>query len=124
MKNNLILFILVLIIVAGGSFFGGLKYQESKSPARGQFRQRTGVNGQNGQAVRGQIIDASADSLTIKLTDGSSIIILLSTNTTIGKMTAGVKSDLKTGETISAFGTKNADGSVTAGNIQLGSPKP
>ncbi len=126
MKNkNLIITILLLVIVAGGAFFAGMKYQQSKSPRpgnfqgnrSGQFQQRTG---QNGRAVNGEILNADDKSITVKLQDGSSKIVLLTETTTINKSAEGSKSDLKEGEKVAVFGTENSDGSVTAQNIQLG----
>lgn len=129
MKNkNLIVTILFLVIVAGGAFFGGMKYQQSKQSAR--FRQFAGEAGPNGQRggvvnqagfrpVAGEIISSDSNSITVKLQDGSSKIVLLNDKTSINKAADATKDDLKVGETVSVFGQQNSDGSVTAQNIQL-----
>jgi hypothetical protein len=132
MKNNLIIGVLVaLVIGAGGGFFVGMKYQQGKAPTGNQqftggrnFGGAGGPTGQNrfrngGGQVVGEILSQDNNSITVKMQDGSSKIIILSSTTTISKAQAGTVSDLKVGERVAAFGTANSDGSVTATNIQL-----
>ena len=126
MKNQIIVTLLLSVIVAGASFFAGLKYQESK---RGSFNrqfgtaagQRMGLNGNRAelQPVAGEIISRDDKSVTIKMTDGGSKIVFLSEKTTINKAAEGTAEDLKVGVKVAAFGSDNADGSVTAQNIQI-----
>src|SRR5690349_20843509 len=128
MKNNLMLVNIIVAVVVGAlAFYGGMQYQMSQRPAFGggnrQFGggQGGGRFGQGGgfRPVVGQIISQDATSVTVKLMDGSSKIVLYSGKTSINKQATGTASDLKTGETVAAFGTQNSDGSVTATNIQL-----
>lgn len=133
MKNNLIIVILGVVIIGAGTFFGGMKYQQHKQPAVGQFgpgsRQGNGnqtpSNGNNNanrtgfRPVAGEIISNDDKSITVKLQDGSSKIVLVNDKTTINKADEATKEDLKVGEKVSVFGSTNADGSVTAQNIQL-----
>lgn len=130
MKNNLIVLVVVAVIVGAGAFFAGMKYQQTKSPTSrfgniqaGQAR----FGGQNGQGrfggggrpVVGEIINTDDKSITVKLADGSSKIVLLPDNAVISKTDTGSKTDLKTGINVGVFGTENSDGSVTAQNVQL-----
>lgn len=69
--------------------------------------------------VNGEIIEVNDKDITVKLSDNSSKIVHLSDSTILNKSSEGVKSDLKVGEKIAAFGTENSDGSVTAQNIQI-----
>ncbi len=128
MKNQVLMVSLVLVILAGaGGFLAGMKYQETKTSQRdgqsaggsgqrrGQFGQRNGA----GRPVAGDIISADDKSITVKMMDGSSKIVLLSSSTQINKAATATKADLKTGEKVAVFGTDNADGSVTAASIQL-----
>jgi hypothetical protein len=135
MKSLSTTVIVLIVIVGGASFFGGMKYQQSKTPQfQGQFpggqfpgggaMRGTGQNGQRtgGQGFRpvtGEIIEKDSSSITVKLTDGSSKIVLISDKTAINKAAEVSKDELKTGEKVGVFGTENPDGSVTAQNIQL-----
>ncbi len=133
MKNSLVITVVTAILVGALGFFAGLKYQQSQRTPNGNFAfdgqsaqggsagARFGRNGNaNGfRPVAGQIISADANSLTVKLQDGSSKIIILSNSTRIAKTSSAVKEDLVVGATVSAFGTTNADGSLTAQSVQL-----
>jgi len=117
---------ILLIVVLGGGFYTGIKYQQNQRGHGSQFGQMTQRMGQtrlpDGQDFRpmtGEIIGQDDESITVKLQDGSSKIILLTDTTAINKFTEGSKSDLKTGERVAVFGTENSDGSVTGQNIQL-----
>ncbi len=117
MKQNVLVFALITVIIGGGSFYGGMKYQQSKTPVRS-----TGARGrtQGGfRPVNGEIIASDAKSITVKLTDGSSKIIFISNKTVINKAGTATQSELIVGAKVAVFGTDNSDGSVTAQNIQL-----
>lgn len=86
--------------------------------AQNGFRQRNGQNA-NSRAVRGDIVSVDEQGITVKLTDGSTKNVFLSSSTSITKATSAAKADLKTGETVMVFGQTNADGSVTAQNVSL-----
>lgn len=117
-------------VIAGAAFFGGMKFQESKQP--GFTRQgtvgsmsdlrngvRTGGVGRGFRPVAGEILRADDTSVTVKLEDGGSRIVILTDKTTINKAEEGSRMDLKPGEKIAVYGTENTDGSVSAQNIQL-----
>jgi hypothetical protein len=147
MKSSTITTIVLVIVVSCAAFFGGMKYQESRTGIRsGQFNRMGGVNGngyfmnKNGQTqgmqfqgqgvskgqlsqgfrpVNGEITAIDNNSITVKMQDGSSKIVVLSNSTAINKTDTAAKSDLKLGDTIGVFGTENSDGTVNAQNIQL-----
>ncbi len=124
MKNNIIVIIVVVVLLAGGGgFFAGMKYQQSKNPRSGNFQgNRNGQIQQRNQGFRpvnGEIISSDDKSITVKLQDGSSKIILLTDTTSFNKSAEGSKADIKVGEKVAVFGTENSDGSVTAQNVQL-----
>ncbi|MEO8581183.1 MAG: DUF5666 domain-containing protein [Patescibacteria group bacterium] len=120
---------LIVIVVGAGAFFGGTKYQQKKTAQfAGRFGGAPGSLGnrggqgrpvQNIRPVNGEIISADEKSITVKLIDGSTKIVLLSDSTTINKAADATKSDLKAGEQVGVFGAQNSDGSVTAQSIQL-----
>lgn len=132
-KKNII-FIALIIIVGGGSFFGGMKVGESNKSNMGarnfqnmtdaqkqQFAQqnpnRVGQNGM-GETV-GEIISKDDKSITVKLTNGGSKIILYAVSTEISKFASGTASDIEIGKTVMVSGITNTDGSMTAKSIQI-----
>jgi len=132
-NKNLLIVIALVIVFSGASFFAGIKYQQSKIPSFGNFNRngqpglagqqmanRQGQNGgMRGGQILGDIISADDKSITVKLPDGSSKIILVSSSTNINQATTATLADLKVGTKVSAFGQTNSDGSVSAQNIQI-----
>lgn len=139
-KKNLLVCAIIIILVGGGAFYGGMQYGVSKTKAvqaasRGNFGGGTGGNGgqrgaqgvQNGGQragggtgfINGAIISKDDTSITVKAQDGSSKIIFFSNSTTIGKTAAGSISDLNADEQVIVNGKANSDGSITAQNIQI-----
>ena len=94
----------------------------------------TGTNGQRNGGLRGfgggtigQVLSKDANSITVKLPDGSTKIVFFSGTTTIDKTAQGTSTDLKTGETVAVNGSANSDGSITAQRITVrpaGAPGP
>ncbi len=122
MNKSLIITILVALVVGAGSFFGGVKYQQSQTPAQSNSQRGSRGQGQNNQGFRpvvGEIVSVDDKSLTVKLMDGSSKIVLFGGKMTINKTSDATKTDLQVGGKVGVFGTTNSDGSVTAQNIQL-----
>jgi hypothetical protein len=127
--KKIILFVIVLIIVGAGAFFGGMKYQQNKissqrtsfqnlSPEqRQQFSQKAGRMGAN--FLSGEVINKDEKSLTLKLPDGSTKIVFFSGSTQISKATEGTMDDIEIGKQIMVSGDQNSDGSLTAKTIQL-----
>jgi hypothetical protein len=147
MKKNII-FLIIAIIVGGGSFYGGMKYDQKNNSGKistaglqnmtaeqrqqsfQQFRgsgnnqgvRRNGTVGQSGGGgafLNGEIISKDDKSVTIKLRDGGSKIVFLSDSTSIGKTTDGTAADLEAGKQVTINGKDNSDGSVTAQSIQV-----
>ena len=125
-KEAILIGIIALLVGGGAGFFGGMQYQKSKAPQRMAnatfFQGGNGARrgGPNGMAVRGQIISSDNNSITVKMMDGSTKIVILSGSTQIGKSTTGTISDLTNGANVTVFGSTNSDGSVTAQNVQVG----
>lgn len=131
MKNNQwIITIIAVIIVGVGGFFGGMQYQKSQRSSAfagfaggqgGQFRRFGGANGQAGNTrpVTGQILNVDSNSITVKMPDGSSKIVLLSGTTPIMEATSASAQALTPGKNVMVLGNANSDGSITATNIQI-----
>ncbi|MFA6492540.1 MAG: hypothetical protein WCV58_00095 [Patescibacteria group bacterium] len=127
-KNFLIIAIVAIIVASGGSFYGGMRYQQAhlKKGFNGQMppggidaRGGNGNNKNGGNFISGSIISKDDESMTIKTQDGSTKVIYLSDSTTIAKSDKGTPSDLAVGQNISADGTSNSDGSIAAKNVQI-----
>jgi hypothetical protein len=151
---KVILPIILVLVGLGAGFFGGIQYRNYQiNKARGSFAaggtgaagtfqrftgSRTGgtgaagARGGAGGAVTGSVLSMDASSLTVKLADGSTKIVLFGGSTTYSNTAAAAQSDLKVGNNVMVFGTPNSDGSVTATNVQInpmsfrpqGSPMP
>ncbi len=142
--KKLISIIIVLVLVGGGAFYGGMKYGQSKNPLssfsrqnlqnltpeqRQQRLQQLGANangsqfarggGSGGGVANGEIIAKEDKSIAVKLQDGGSKIVFFSQSTEISKSASGNANDLDVGKTITVRGSANSDGSITAQSIQL-----
>lgn len=134
-NNQIIIAVAIAVVFAATGFYGGTLYQTSKNSSNlatrgGQFagmRQngagapsgaRMGGVGR-GNFVTGSILKQDDKSITVQVQGGGSKIIYLSGTTTISKSTDGTKADLTQGQNVLVSGADNADGSVTATNIQL-----
>ncbi len=121
MNKNILITVLVGVLAAGGGFFGGMKYQSMQRQNRaGNFQAGRGQRAGAGfMPVSGEIVSVDDKSITVKLMDGGSKIVLLTDTTSISKSDQATKADLKVGMKVAAFGSQNSDGSVTAQSIQL-----
>lgn len=146
MKPQMISIALVAALVGGGvGFFAGTKYTQGRVASLtlnrqanfnggGRFFGAGGGRMMGFRPVSGEIISSDDKSITVKLADGSSKIVLFSDKTAINKAETGSKTDLTVGTKVAVFGQDNSDGSVTAQNIQInpiirttidgGSPSP
>jgi len=140
--------ILLVVIGLGAGFGGGYFFRNYQlSQSRGNFAaggpagsgrfipggaRGTNARGAGGGAVAGSILSVDSNSMTVKMQDGSTKIVIFSGSTIYSNTTSASQADLKVGAAISAFGTPNSDGSVTATNVQInpmnfrpqGSPAP
>lgn len=137
-KNKKIGLVIVGIIVLVGAFYGGMVYGKSQTPSRGaqvfdpnnmpsgipngmpngetrNIKNGTGLGG----LTSGEIISKDDKGVTIKLQDGGSKIIFLSTTTTVAKTATGSVTDLTVGTQVFVTGTTNTDGSITAQSVQI-----
>lgn len=86
----------------------------------GPFEKGTKTGGMGGNGTSGEIISKDAQSITVSLpNNGGSKIILISNNTPVTKQASGSIADLAVGTTITATGTTNQDGSISAQSIQI-----
>ncbi len=141
----------VLLVVGGGSFFGGMKYGQSRpstiNRAGGSFANLTpeerqarfpqmggvgaGAGGRGdggtragGGFVNGEVIGKDDKSITVKLVDGGSKPIFFSSSTVVGTIASGSLADVAVGNQVMASGSANSDGSITAQSIQIRPSQP
>jgi hypothetical protein len=122
-KMKLMLVLVGVVVIGGGSFFGGYQVGKSSGPGGRQF----GGLGQNGfrtdtggnSFVTGEVISRDDTSVTVKLPSGGSQIVFVSDSTQITKSASGTMEDLTTGTQISASGSENTDGSISAKSVQV-----
>jgi hypothetical protein len=120
--------IVIILVVAGGAFYGGMLYGKSQNPkasfagfAGTSFQTRVNRTSASGSSfISGNIISKDSSSITLQMPTGQgSKIIFYSDATQIAKTTAGTADDLSTGTSVSLTGTANSDGSITAQSIQI-----
>lgn len=132
MSKKIIMAVVVTLIIAGGvGFYGGMLYgQSSNANSRANLNrqgagfvmgtgQRSGGAQPNAGFSGGEVIKKDDSSITVKLNNGSSQIILFSDTTKVMKSTEGSAADLTVGEQVTFSRDKNNDGSITAQSIQI-----
>jgi hypothetical protein len=135
-KNKIISFVVGGVVLVGVVFYAGLTYGKSKSTSvrgagQGNFSLQNGGmaggagtrgmsrGGMAGGFVGGEIISKDDKSITVKLRDGGSKIIFLSSSTKVLKSVSGSSVDLLLGGQVIVTGTPSADGSIVAESLQI-----
>lgn len=131
MNNKLVIGLVVLVLGCGISFYGGMSYANASRASQfagggrfggagtGGFAGRGGMGGNRGGFTAGQVLSEDAGSITIKMPDGSTKIVLVASSTQVMKAASGTLSDVAVGSQVVVTGSANTDGSVTAQSIQL-----
>ena len=123
-KLQYIIFAIIVLVIGGGAFYGGMLYKGSQSPrGMGNFAARNSSGGarfaMGNNFVLGDVISKDDQSITVKSRDGSSKIILYSTSTEVSKFAEGSLADVIVGSSIMVNGKTNSDGSISATSIQI-----
>ncbi len=138
-----IIVIIIVALISGGAFYGGIKYAESKNlhgqlpslnPPLGEkdgrmrdseatmergFRGVAVERGENAEFLAGEIISKDNESITLSLREGGSRILFFSDSTEIIKTIKGSLDDLEIGQSVNVNGVASPDGSVSAELIQI-----
>jgi hypothetical protein len=137
---KIILAVVVVVTVAGGSFYAGTVY--ARSQIQSQFAARVGGFGANGQPgafivqgdgqVLGQrggngpggmtfgtIQQITDGAMTIKDQSGKETQVKVTDTTLIEKNASVSLADLAEGETVIISGSQAADGSITARSVRV-----
>lgn len=123
--------------MAAGAFYGGIQYGQSNSMAAAgnaiRFGNFSGTNRQfsdgtttrpagirnSGGMILGEILSKDENSLTVKLMDGGSRIVLLGKDTQVMENTEGSLDDLLVGTEIAVNGMTDQEGIISASTIQI-----
>jgi hypothetical protein len=135
---TIILSVVVLLGVAGGSFYGGSLYGRTQARAalsasrQGAFGGQANfgadaqgtpnarrAGGQGGGFVMGQIDQVAKGSLTLTDNNGKQTKVMVTNTTLIQKQASVTLTDLKQGETVIVSGSAGTDGSITARSVQV-----
>jgi len=136
---QIIVGIVVVLVVAGASFYGGMVYGKSQaqpsfaSRREGGFPNAAGGNGQfPGQAAQGangrtsgqggifgQISSVGDGVLTITDNNGKETQVKVTDTTLIEKQASVKLTDLATGDTVIVSGSTGTDGTITARSVQV-----
>jgi len=139
MEPKIVGVIALIVISGGGAFYGGMTYAQMSrggsggsnftnlSPEERQARfagggapaGMRGPGGMNGEFTIGEVISKDETSITIKMQDGSTKIILVGSSAQIMKSTTGSVADLTVGTEVTITGSANSDGSLTAQSVQI-----
>lgn len=131
----------VTAVIAGGvGYVGGVKMSSLKRPNmlsgrsgqtmnfrgnNGDGQKNTKVNGNvpsmmgRGGATSGEVTAKDDKSITIKMNDGSSRMVILSDKTTYRMSSDASLDKVVVGTKVAAFGEASADGSVVASNVEI-----
>ncbi len=128
---KIILGVVIVLAVAGGSFFGGTVYGKSQAQADLQSRfaagrtgafpggQGNGTRTNQGSMLFGEIKSVSTDGLVVTDRDNNEITVKVADTTLIEKNMSVKVTDLAEGETVVISGNKAADGTITARSLQV-----
>jgi hypothetical protein len=137
---KIILAVVIVVAVAGGSFYAGTVY--ARSQIQSQFAARMGGFGENGQPgafivqgagqgagqrgsngpggmTFGTIQQITDGALTIKDQSGKETQVKVTDTTLIEKNTSVSLDDLAEGETVIVSGSQASDGSITARSVRV-----
>ena len=142
MKNNILVAVIATaVIFGGGGYYAGMKSAQATTASNAGGIARFGQGGAGGTGgtrggrggagfVTGTILSKDATSITVEMRGGAqgetggSKIVLLSGSTQVMKSAQGSTDDLSVGQQVTAMGTDNTDGSVTAQSVQIRPPMP
>lgn len=126
MKNNIVVILAIVCLVlgfGGGYYFSNYQFKKLRPNFGNQIpdRQNSGQRQQPGFGgmIMGEVVSQDEKSITIKMQDESTKMVILSESTVYSINQSTDKSEIITGDQIRVIGSANSDGSITAQNIQM-----
>lgn len=132
-KSKAIATVIVIALISFGFGFLASNLAKPKSSANGFSQAAFGQGGQRGAMmganrtgraggagfINGTLLKKDATSMTVKLRDGSSKLVLIASSTKALKMADTTLDEFTVGSEVMINGTPNSDGSVTAQTVQV-----
>lgn len=109
--------IVVLLIIAGGAFYVGAKYEKSKLTKLGLLNKVEDICKAK-DSIAGEIIAITDTVITIKTSDGNAQNVSISVSMKTGKKSATALAGLSVGQQVIVKGVKNTDGSFSAQSVK------
>jgi hypothetical protein len=135
MNKKTIISVAAAIITSGGLGFitgSNLDKKESSNVRKeqiGDFQNMRGTGqvgsaipggkGMGGGMVSGEVLSIDGQSITIKIQNGGSKIVLVPDDVKVTKSVSTDRSDIKQGENITVIGKANGNDSISAESIQI-----
>jgi hypothetical protein len=128
---KIVLAVFVVVVVAAGSFYGGVVY--GKGQAGGASSAQTGTAGSppgqrpvgtppagQGGMLLGQIQAIDNEGFTVTDSSGKQVQVHVTDTTLIQEQASVSLANLQQGDTVMVSGTQASDGSITARSVQVG----
>jgi hypothetical protein len=139
---TIVLGVLVVLVIAAGSFYGGMVYGKNQAQptfplageagelpvVRGQFGMRPGgqarseegqLLGRQGGMLFGEIQTIGSGELTVTDEGGQQVRVYVEDTTLIQKQASVTLDDLEEGEMVIISGNRDDDGNITARMLQV-----
>ena len=138
--SMIVIGVIIVIVVAGGSFYGGMVYGQSQgqaaglpngaglaggppggySPGQGGPGAMPGQGQQGrGNGLVGEISEIGSGYIVVTDTNGTQTKVQVSDTTLIEKNASVKLADLAKGDTVMISGTQGSDGTLTARSVQV-----
>ena len=116
--KKMLAIVVVLIVIAGGAFYVGAKYEKSKLVKLGLVKNDKSEVCLSSVYIDGEIISKNDNMWGIKLKDGSTQEVLISASTKMNKKSTETLVSLAIGQKVNINGLKSVDGIFLAKTIK------
>lgn len=108
--------VVLAVVLAGGSFYGGMAFQRSQTQGR-FLRGQNGAAGRGfGGGISGQVSSLNGNTMTLN-TANNTFTVDLGSSTTVLKANSDTPSDLSQGEQVIVTGQRDSSGNFVASEV-------
>jgi len=118
-NKRTVIAVLVILIVAGGAFYIGAKYEKNKLSRLGLINDCKSIVTSKVVELSGEIVSRTDSGMVIKANDGSTQAISFTVSTRMSKKNKTTVASLTAGEQVIVKGVKDDSGVFSAQVIQL-----